>query len=80
MKLGSANKICICWVILGKLESFRNYKCFNYYFLENFRCNLTGYESETFSNVSLHCIFKSENFRFRFLYENSLTWEVKCEN
>ena len=29
MKLGSANKICICWVILGELESFRIYKGFS---------------------------------------------------
>ena len=27
------------------------------------------YESETFSDFSLHCIFESENFRFPFLYE-----------
>ena len=44
----------------------------------NFRCNLTGYESEMFSDFSLHCIFESENFRFPFPYENSLTWQ--CEN
>ena len=24
-------------------------------------------------------IFESENFSFPFYYENSLTWEVKCE-
>ena len=40
MKVGSANKICICWVILGKLESFRNNKGFSInYFPENFRRN-----------------------------------------
>ena len=33
-----------------------------YYFPENFRLNLMYYESETFSNSSLHHIFESENF------------------
>ena len=51
-----------------------------YYFRENFRSNLTYYESETFSDSSLHHIFESENFRFPFCTKNSLTWEVKCEN
>ena len=37
-----------------------------YYFPENFRCNLTYYESENFSDSSLHHIFESENFRFSF--------------
>ena len=49
------------------------------YSTENFRCNLTLYESENFSNSSLHRIFESENFKFPFQYDNSLTWEVKCE-
>ena len=41
-----------------------------YYFLENFSCNLTYYESENFSDSSLHHIFGSENnFRFPFFYE-----------
>ena len=40
MKLGSANKICICWVILGELESgFSKLQGLQYYFPENFRCN-----------------------------------------
>ena len=61
----------MCSVILGKLESFGNYKGFNVIFSKIL--------DETFSDLSLHCIFESENFRFPFLYENSLTWEVKCE-
>ena len=40
-----------------------------YYFPENFRCNLTFYESENFSYSSLHHVFESENFRFPFYYE-----------
>ena len=69
-------KIFVCWVILGKPKSFRNYKGFSY-FPENFRCNLTFYESENFSDSSLRHIFESENFRFRFSKKNSLTWIVK---
>ena len=56
--------ICICSVILGELESFQNYTGLEYFFPENFRCNLTYYESETFSDSFLHHIFESENFRF----------------
>ena len=42
-------KICIRSVILGQLESFRNYE---YFFPQNFRCNLTF--------RTLHHIFESE--------------------
>ena len=62
-------KICICSVILGKLESFRNYKLLQYYFPENIRCNLPYYEGENFSDSSFHHIFEPENFRFPFFYE-----------
>ena len=48
-------------------------------FPENFRCNLKLYESKNFSDSSLYRIFESENFRFSFTSENSLTWGVKCE-
>ena len=50
-----------------------------YYFSENFRCNLTYSESENFSDSSLHHIFESENFRLPFFTKNSLTWGMKCE-
>ena len=50
-----------------------------YYFSENFRCNLTYNESENFSDSSLHHIFESENFRLPFFTKNSLPWGVKCE-
>ena len=62
-------KICICSLILGELESFRNYRGFSINFPKTLKCNLTYYESETFSDLSLHCSFESENFRFPFLYE-----------
>ena len=37
-----------------------------YYFPENFRCNVKFYESENFSDSFLHRLFESENFRFPF--------------
>ena len=44
-------KICICSVILGELESIRNYEGFSIFLVpENFRCNLMFYESKNFSD------------------------------
>ena len=62
-------KICICSLILGELESFRNYKGFSINIFQkiSFRCNLTFYESENFSDSSLDHISESENFSFPFL-------------
>ena len=48
-------------------------------FCRNFRCNLTYYESDNFSNSSLLHIFESEKFRFLFYIKHSLTWAVKCK-
>ena len=50
-----------------------------YYFSENLRCNLTFYESENFSDSSLHHILESENYRFPFSKKNRVTWVVKYE-
>ena len=50
-----------------------------YYFLENFRCNFTYYESENFSDSSLLHIFESEKLGFLFSTKKSLLWVVKCE-
>ena len=58
-------KVCICSVILGQLESFRNYKGF---------CVIKLHEGQHFSDSSLHQMFESEKFRFFFLStKNSLT-------
>ena len=71
-------KICVCSVILGELKSFRNYKGFS--IPENFRCKLSFYESENFSDSSLHHIFEFENFRFTFFcMKNNQTWVMKRE-
>ena len=61
-------KICICSVILGQLETVRSLG-FQYFFAENFTCNLTFYESVNLSNSSQRRIFESEHFRFLFYYE-----------
>ena len=62
-------KICICSdIVLGGTRVFRNFNGFSIIFPENFSCNLTYYETENFSNSSLHHIFESENFRFPFFY------------
>ena len=73
-------KSCICSVVLGQLESFRNYLGPQYYFPENFRCTFRFYESENFSDSSLHRIFESENFKCPFSMKNRLTWGLKCES
>ena len=73
-------KICICSVILGELESFRNYNGLQYYFPENFRCNLAHYEKEMFL-IPLSITFLNQKILgFLFPMKNSLTWSVKCEN
>ena len=59
-------KICICSVILGERESFRNYKGLSIIFRKIFDEIQTYYEIETFSDFSRHHIFTSENFRIPF--------------
>ena len=49
-------KICICSATEGKLESTKLQEI-QLYYSQNFRGNLTYYESENFSNCSLHHIF-----------------------
>ena len=61
-------KICICSVILGELESFRNYKGFSIIFQKFLEQYTTYYESENCFDFSLH-IFESENFSFPFCYQ-----------
>ena len=68
-------KICICSVIRGELEAFRNYKGFSVIFPKI----LDVLERENFSYSSRHHIFESENFRFPFSTKISLTQGVKYE-
>ena len=77
-------KICICLVMLGELETFRNLHGLQSYLPENLRCNCTFYENENFSYSSLHQIFESENF-ILFFYEklpniSSKIRKIKPEN
>ena len=61
--------MCICSVILGELENYYfNAKLEGpqYYFPENFRCNLAYYESKNFTYSFFRHIFKSKNFRLPF--------------
>ena len=68
-------KIFICSVILGEMKL----QGLQYYVSEKFRCNVKFYESENFSDSSLHHILESENFRFLLSKKNSVTWVVKCK-
>ena len=55
-------RICICSVILGELESIRNYKGFSVIFP-----NIL--DATWRITYSLYRIFEYDNFRFPFLYE-----------
>ena len=46
--------------VFSKLQGLQNY------FSQNFRCNLSFYECENFSDSSLNNSFESESFMFRF--------------
>ena len=54
-------KICICSVILVDFKSFRNYKGFSIVFPENFRCNLSFYERENFSDSRISITLLNPN-------------------
>ena len=74
------NKICTCSVILGELESFRNYKGIRNIFSEHFRCHLTYYEIENFFLIPFSITFLNPKILgFLFCTNNSLIWAVKCE-
>ena len=74
-------EICICYIILGELESFRNYEGFSIFFPENVRCNLTYHEGENLIFlIPLSITFLNPRILgFLFWTKNSLTWTVKCE-
>ena len=73
-------KICVCSVMVGELESFRNYQGLSIIFLKSLeeiwhimkvRHSLI-HLSITVSSVQILGLLLST--------KNSLTWEVKCEN
>ena len=65
--LSGTIKFLSVWSSLANLRSFQNLRGLQYYFLENFRCNLKLYKGENFFDSSLHYFFESENARFLFL-------------
>ena len=56
------HKIFVCSVILGELQSFRNYK---------------NYERANFSDSPLHLILESEHFSFPPITKSSLSLDGK---
>ena len=65
------------WVF-SRLRGIQNY------FPENFRCNLTYYEGDNFSDSFFHHIFESENFRIPFYlrkigYQGRKMWKIKLQ-
>ena len=60
-------KIYICSVILGELESFRNYKGFS--FILPKILDVIQRTTKVRILPILHHIFESENFTFPFFYE-----------
>ena len=75
-------KISICSVSPGQpsgLFEITRASVVLYYFPENFRCNLSFYERENFSDPYLNHIFESENFRFPSSTKDSIPWGVKCQ-
>ena len=73
-------KICICSVILGELESFRNYKGLSIIFpkiLDEF-WPITKVKHFLILNVTT--VLNPKILGSLFSEKNSLTWEVKCEN
>ena len=55
-------KMWICYVILGELQTFRNYKGLSIIFSKIL--DSIWHESETFSGFHRNRIFESENFKF----------------
>ena len=62
MNLERRYKIGTCSVILGELESFRNYKGFCIIFPKMLDV-ITYYESDNFTESSLHRVFVSEKLK-----------------
>ena len=74
-------KICSRSVVLREAtQVFSKLQGPQYYLPENFRCNFKFYESENFSDSSVHRIFESEDLRFPFSSESRLTWGLECKN
>ena len=72
-------KICICSVILGQLDSLRNYKGLSIIFPKILEaiCRITNVRHIL---IPLSIIFLNPKILgFLFFTKNSLTWGVKCK-
>ena len=72
-------KICICSVILGQLESFRNYKGFGIIFPKILGAILSFTKMRRFLILLFVAFSNPKILGFPFSTKNSLTWGLKCE-
>ena len=72
-------KTCICSVVLGQLESFRNYKGLRIIFPKNLDAILSFTKVRIFLIPLSIAFLESEHFRFPFSTNKRLTWVLKCE-
>ena len=74
-------KQCICSVILGQLESFRNYKGLSISIFPKILDAISRITKVRHFLIPLSITFLSPKILdFVFSTKNSLTWGVKCEN
>ena len=72
-------KISICSVILGELESFRNYKGFSIIFRKILDAIQRITKKKNFLIPLSITFFNPKILGFLFPTKNSLTWDAKCE-
>ena len=72
-------KICICSVILGQLESFRNYKGFGIIFPKILDAILSFTRRRIFLILLSVAFSNPKILGFFFSTKNSLNWGLKCE-
>ena len=73
-------KICICSVILGELESFRNYKGLSIIFPKILDEFWPIAKVKHFLILNVTTVLNPKILGSLFSEKNSLTWDVKCEN
>ena len=72
-------KIFICSVVLGQLESFRNYKGFGIIFPKILGAILSFTKMRRFQILLFVAFSNPKILGFPFSTKNSLTWGLKCE-
>ena len=72
-------KICVCSVILGELESFRNYKGFRSIIFQQILDAIKPITKVRIFLIPLSITYLNPKISaFLSLTKNSLTWGVKC--